>query len=211
MVVLRKILISLLIPVITGWKPGQALGLLDQAMKIPMQSRFDLQGWTLLNMLISVSIIAILISLAVPSFSRLMWEQRRVSAVNSLVHGLHLARSEAIKRAQFVVLCPIGSPGACLERTGPWPDGWMVFVNLDRDHPPRRDPGEPVVHIAPGPAGVDIFANRSAFVMRPVSVRSTNGTVTFCDPARRLTGRAVIVSYTGRPRSSGRNLRCPAP
>lgn len=176
-----------------------------------MQSRYGLRGWTLLNMLISVSIIAILISLAVPSFSRLMWDQRRVSAVNSLVHGLHLARSEAIKRAQFVVLCPIGAPGACLERAGPWDDGWMVFVNLDRDHPPQRDPGEPVVHIAPAPAGVDMFANRSAFVMRPVSVRSSNGTVTFCDPAGRMTGRAVIVSYTGRPRTSGRNLRCPAP
>lgn len=181
------------------------------AMKTPKQFQNNSPGWTLLNLLISVSIIAIFTSLALPAFSRLAWDQRRVSAVNSLVHTLHLARSEAIKRAQIVVLCPTDPAGTCLERAGPWTDGWMVFVNLDRDHPPRRDPGEPIIHMAAAPSGVDIHANRSAFVMRPVTVRSTNGTVTFCDPGGTMTGRSVIVSYTGRPRTSDRDLRCPGP
>lgn len=180
-------------------------------MDTPRKFQNNSPGWTLLNLLISVSIIAILTSLALPAFSRLAWDLRRVSAVNSLVHTLHLARSEAIKRAQLVVLCPTDPSGACLERTGPWTDGWMVFVNLDRDHPPRRDPGEPIIHMTSPPAGVNIHANRSAFVMRPVTLRSTNGTVTFCDPAGGMTGRAVIVSYTGRPRTSGHDLGCPGP
>lgn len=158
-----------------------------------------------------MSVIAILSSLALPAFTRLSWEQRRVSAVNSLVHTLHLARSEAIKRAEIVVLCPTGPSGSCLEETGPWTHGWMVFVNLDRDRPARRDPSEPIIHSIPAPSGIDIHANRRAFVMRPVAVRSTNGTVTFCDPSGRMPGRSVIVSYTGRPRTSNRDLRCPGP
>ena len=208
---MRKILISLVIPVIKDWKPDLQDRLLNRAMKTPTQHQTGSSGWTLLNLLISVSIIAILTSLALPAFSRLAWDQRRVSAVNSLVHTLHLARSEAIKRAQIVVLCPTEASGTCLERAGPWTDGWMVFVNLDRDHPPRRDPGEPIIYMVSAPPGVDIHATRRAFIMRPVTVRSTNGTVTFCDPVGRMTGRAVIVSYSGRPRTSDRDLRCPSP
>jgi type IV fimbrial biogenesis protein FimT len=169
------------------------------------------RGWTLFNLLVSVCIVAILLSLALPAFDTLMWNQRRVAATNDLVASLHLARSEAIKRAQLVVLCPLGAPGDCLERSGEWPNGWMVFVNLDRDNPPRRDPGEPVVREYPGPEGVSVLANREAFVMRPAGVRSTNGTVSFCDPENRRDGRAVVISYTGRPRTSDRDLRCPSP
>ncbi len=172
------------------------------------KSLVRVRGWTLLNLLVSVCIVAILLSLALPAFDTLMWNQRRVAASNDLVASLHLARSEAIKRAQLVVLCPMGAPGSCLERTGEWPNGWMVFVNLDQDYPPRRDPGEPVVRENPAPQGVSVQANREAFVMRPVGVRSTNGTVSFCDPEDRRAGRAVVVSYTGRPRTSDRNLRC---
>lgn len=176
-----------------------------------MEPPSDSTGWTVINLLISLSIIAIMASLALPAFNRLAWEQKRVSAVNTLVHTLHLARSEAIKRAEIVVLCPTESSGTCLDELGAWTNGWMVFVNLDRDQPPRRDPGEPIVYMTATPPGVDIHANRKAFIMRPVIVRSTNGTVTFCDPSGRMPGRSVIVSYTGRPRTSDRDLRCPGP
>ncbi|MCJ7557053.1 MAG: GspH/FimT family pseudopilin [Gammaproteobacteria bacterium] len=177
----------------------------------PAKSLIRAHGWTLVNLLVSVCIVAILVSQALPAFGTLMWNQRRVAASNDLVASLHLARSEAIKRAQLVVLCPLGAPGTCLQRTGEWPNGWMVFVNLDRDDPPRRDPDEPIVRENPAPHGVLVQANRVAFVMRPVGVRSTNGTVSFCDPEGRRDGRAVVVSYTGRPRTSDRNLRCPSP
>jgi len=169
------------------------------------------RGWTLVNLLVTVCIVAILLSLALPGFGTLMWNQRRVAASNDLVASLHLARSEAIKRAQLVVLCPLGAPGTCLQRTGEWSNGWMVFVNLDRDDPPRRDPDEPIVRENPAPNGVSVQANRAAFVMRPVGVRSTNGTLSICDPAGQRDGRAVVVSYTGRPRTSDQDLRCPSP
>jgi type IV fimbrial biogenesis protein FimT len=168
-------------------------------------------GWTLVNLLTTLAIMAILASLAVPGFASLMWSQRRVAAVNSLVASLHLARSEAIKRGRLVVLCPVGEPEQCLGRSGPWLDGWMVFVNLDGDQPPHRDPGEPVIRYHQAPEGVAIHANRGAFVMRPVGVRSTNGTVTFCHPEGTGDGRAVVVSYSGRPRTTGEGLRCPSP
>jgi type IV fimbrial biogenesis protein FimT len=167
-------------------------------------------GWSLVSLLTSLTIMAILASIAAPGFAGLMWTQRRVAAVNTLVASLHLARSEAIKRGHLVVLCPLDPTGRCLGRSGSWPDGWMIFVNLDRDQPPVRDPQEPLIRINPAPEGVLMHANRGAFVMRPAGVRSTNGTVTFCHPRGEQTGRAVVVSYSGRPRTTDLNLRCPS-
>jgi type IV fimbrial biogenesis protein FimT len=56
--------------------------------------------------------------------------------------------------------------------------------------------------------------NRIRFSYRPFGRRSTNGTVTYCDDRGADAARAVIVSYTGRPRTAslapgGKPLRCP--
>lgn len=176
----------------------------------PIKTRFwPAGGWTLAELLVTLAIASVLSALAAPGFGQLLWEQRRISTVNSLVHALHLARSESIKQARQVVLCGTGDGGRCLDAPGAWTGGWKVFVNLDRDNPPRQDAGEPLLLHAPAPEHLQVSANRLAFVMRPVSVRSTNGTVNFCDPAGRRTGASVIVSYTGRPRTGNVAPACP--
>jgi type IV fimbrial biogenesis protein FimT len=160
------------------------------------------QGWTLVGLLTALVVSAILSGLAVPSFRALGWDSRRTAAVNHLVRGLHLARAEAAKRARPVTLCPRGPDGQCLGRTGNWPWGWMVFVNLDDDMPPVRDPGEPVLHVAHPPDSVALSSNRTAFTLRPFGLRGVNGSISFCDPVHGLPGRTLVVSYTGRPRVS---------
>lgn len=159
-------------------------------------------GWTLAGLLTTLAALAILSGLAVPAFRALVWDSRRSTAVNHLVRGLHLARAEAAKRARPVTLCPCGPDGQCLGRTGAWPWGWMVFVNLDDDIPPIRDPGEPVLHIAPPPQSVALSSNRAAFTLRPFGLRGVNGSISVCDPVHGMPGRTLVVSYTGRPRVS---------
>lgn len=121
------------------------------------------------------------------------------ASINELVLGIHVARAEAETLGTYVALCPASSTLQC--RTDrQWADGWIVFVNSDRDDPPRRDDGEPILLRGSGWHGGDIQANRAGFVLRPFGIRSTNGTLTFCDG--RGNSRAVILSYTGRPRTS---------
>jgi type IV fimbrial biogenesis protein FimT len=88
----------------------------------------------------------------------------------------------------------------------------MVFVNLDDELPLRRSPAEPLLYIHTPELNGTIVGNRPYYEFRP-GRRSTNGTTVFCDSRGAAAARAVIVSYTGRPRvdsrdGDGRPLRC---
>lgn len=170
-------------------------------------------GLTLLELLAALALLAVLLVIAVPSFERFLLESRMVSAVNGLVHAVHLARAIAIQQLRPVVVCR-SSDGAGCAPAGDWASGWIVFANDDQDDPPAVDPGEPVLHVMQPLTGAAISSNRPAFVLRPPDQRATNGTVTFCDRRGAAAARAVVVSQTGRPRvstrsASGQPLDCP--
>ena len=74
-------------------------------------------GFTLTELLVTVSIIAILLTLAVPSFSNLILAQDVRTGAADLQTSLIFARSEAIKRAADVNMVPAG---------GDWKNGWTV-------------------------------------------------------------------------------------
>lgn len=156
-------------------------------------------GFTLLELLVVLALSAGLFAVAVPAFSGLVQDARLVAAVNRVVHGVHVARHEALQTGADVVLCRSTTGRQCTE-SGDWNRGFIVFVNRDRDDPPRLDPGETLLQAERGLALAAVTANRRAFVFRPWS-RSVNGTFTFCDRRGMAAARAVVVSYTGRPRA----------
>jgi type IV fimbrial biogenesis protein FimT len=94
-----------------------------------------------------------------------------------------------------------------------WSAGWILFVNVDRDDPPQVDENETVVNRHSVDERVQILANRRGFTLRSTQLRATNGTLVICDRAGRAEPRALVVSYTGRPRvarsdSRGNDYRC---
>lgn len=80
-------------------------------------------GFTLIESMIAVSVLAILFSLALPSFSNAITNSRLTSQANLLVSAINQARSEAIRRGQHVVVRKINAE---------WESGWRVFVDIDR-------------------------------------------------------------------------------
>ena len=170
-------------------------------------------GLTLMELLFTMAIAAILITVAVPGFSGLVLNTRMTAHVNRFVHDIHLAKQSAHRRMQHIVLCK-SSDGRQCNHDRQWHEGWLVFVNLNRDRPPRVNPGEPILASNPAFESGTITANRPDFVFRAFEARSTNGTLTFCDRRGSDAARAVIVSYTGRPRvatvtAGNKPLTCP--
>ena len=170
-------------------------------------------GYSLFELLVTIGIAVLVLSLGLPSFGSLVAEHRLRVEVDALFHAMHLARKESIMRRRVVTLCPSRDGLSCVPGDD-WSHGWIMFVNLDRDLPAARDPGEPVLRAHAASSHNQVFANRQSFSFRATQLRATNGTLLFCDKARRAAPRALVVSHTGRARvsrtdSRGRPRACP--
>jgi type IV fimbrial biogenesis protein FimT len=157
-------------------------------------------GYTLWELVNTLAIVGVLLGLAVPSFSGFVLDARRTADVNAFVLAVQLARSEAAKRGRPVIVCKTLDQRSCGGTELQFDAGWMVFVNLDDDRPPARSPSEPLLYAHQPELEGTIVGNRPFFEFRPFLRRSTNGTLIFCDRRGAAAARAVIVSYTGRPR-----------
>jgi type IV fimbrial biogenesis protein FimT len=102
-------------------------------------------GVTMIELAVTVAIVSILASLAIPSFVNLIADNRQSSQVNSLLADMRFARSESIKRGRSVALCPSASPESVSASCSgsDWKTGWIVFVDENSDN--SRANTEPVL------------------------------------------------------------------
>lgn len=161
------------------------------------------RGFTLYELLVTLALFALLAGVGLPSLAGMVARQKQRVELDALFHAIHLARKESIVRRRVVSLCPSADGQTCIPG-GDWSMGWILFANHDADSPPRVDPGEPVLSRHVVHDAMTITANRRGFTLRSTVKRATNGTFVVCDRAGRVSPRALVVSYTGRPRVAHR-------
>jgi type IV fimbrial biogenesis protein FimT len=179
------------------------------------------RGFTLLELMLVIVIVAILIMFAVPSFQWMIQKVTISSNVNTFLSDMRYARSEGIRRGGGVVLCrsdaPEAAAPACGSGFGPggngWVSGWIIFQDLSNDG--NKSTNDPLLRVQ-----APIIAINSILGVLPDSSSTTTFNFTATGRLRNLTGvatmpfggdgmfaktvqRVVCVSLSGRARIAG--------
>ena len=157
-------------------------------------------GTTVLELMATLAIAAILLALAVPSYDSFTNRQRMKAAVAALHNDLVAARSQAVYRRSVVQACP-GVPAAGCSGGSDWTGGWIVFddENGDRLH----QDNEPLLRHGMPHASVAIHAPASRTELRffpDGSAPGSNASISLCGRGGPEQARKLVVSNIGRIR-----------
>ncbi|WP_428819020.1 GspH/FimT family pseudopilin [Microbulbifer sp. MCCC 1A16149] len=87
---------------------------------------FKQRGLTLIELLVTMAVLAIIVGIAVPSFNTMVQNQRSLALGEDLAGALNFARSESVKRGARITLCGTTNGSEC---NGGWTDSWIVVVD----------------------------------------------------------------------------------
>jgi type IV fimbrial biogenesis protein FimT len=115
-------------------------------------------GVTLIELTMTMAIVAVLMAVAIPSFQYVTNANRMASEVNALLGDMQFARGEAIKQGLTVIVCTSSNQSTC-SGSANWQSGWIVYVDTNNNG--SFDTGEPVVRVAKAFKGTDTFTDKT--------------------------------------------------
>ena len=172
-----------------------------------MCNQFTSRGFTLLELMVTLLVIGIFVSLSAPSIG-LMFQKNAVDTpTKGLARSIKYAKNEAVLRGLSVSICASSTGNSC---EGNWRNGWIVYVNGDGagNYSDRPNSGDVILQVNGRVDGnVNINWNQTSdrltFNNRGFMVGSNAGTFTVCPLNNDSTiARAVIVNTVGAVRRS---------
>lgn len=168
-------------------------------------------GFTMIELMVTLSVMAIILALAAPSFRDFIINNRLTAQINDLVADISLARSEAASRGVQVALCASADLEFCSDSGDAWQTGRIVFIDTNSNG--TRESTERILKKTESVGGsrtlvASGFPNTYFVSFRPYGglLPATGGSFKLCDPDIG-TGRTVVVAATGRPSAS--KVACP--
>jgi len=162
-------------------------------------------GFTLIELMITIAVGAVLLTVAVPSLRNMIANNRITTATNTFIADLNLARSEAIKRSRSAYLTA-NDPAAANEFGG----GWTVWLDQDDDASLDAPETLRVYQGAPASLAVDSVDNLTQLEFLSDGTGNGNAAVTFevCDNRAGETGKQITITVVGRIELD-RDFACP--
>lgn len=178
-------------------------------------------GLTLIELIITLTVVGILAAIAVPGMRGIVLDHRLSAQANEFLADLGFARSEAIRRGTRITICKTSNPTAaspaCDTSTGnPWTTGRVIYI--DGNTVGTIDGGDVILRIKDALDGASSSGNRmlgDSIAGDPVRITymstgltdaTTAGETQFrlCDNRGNTYGRAIVLSNTGRARIAPR-------
>lgn len=171
------------------------------------------RGFTLIELMVTISILAIVMLLAIPEFTSMIKNNSISSMNNNLLAALNFARTEAVKRGVPVSVCATANSSfaAC---GSAWNLGWLIFVNPTGGNTLSNTSSAPLLKVE---KITDQSATISVSPNVGIATYTTTGfptaassNVSFTIKSTGCTGdagRIVTISVTGRPSATATN--CP--
>ena len=118
--------------------PGQGMG----------RGKFNTlrHGYTLIELLITLSVVSILSMTVFPNLSALIAQERSTVLTNSLAGALAYARSESVTKQITVITCQSNNLSEC-NHSENWHNGWIIFADKNKNK--QRDSGETLLRVYP--------------------------------------------------------------
>lgn len=160
------------------------------------------KGFTAIEMVLTITIVSMMISMAIPSFTSMMTRYRLSNENTLLMLNFVLARGEAVNRSTRVSICQSSDGANCTN--GGWATGHIVFV--DGSTVGTVDAGDVILKVTGAVASGDSMTpNNTSFVsFNSTGIPSTNLTITTCKSG--FVGAQVIVYPSGRIRKDTTGL-----
>lgn len=146
------------------------------------------RGFTLVEMMVAISIAAILLAVAIPSFQSLIKRNAIENLQTRLAAALTAARSEAASRNVVTTLCSSDTGTGCVANK--WSSGWIVFIDLNADA--VKDNNEEILQTFQNKNGYFVsFKNEANNAINSLSFTSqgfvrndSRAYAAFCDPEK---------------------------
>lgn len=162
------------------------------------------KGFTLTELLVALALLGILVSIGVPSFSKLIDQHRLDSAQDALERSIRFTRNEAIERNEPVVMVPLA---------GDWNRGWQVFVDRDNNLVLGADDVLLLEDQAAVVSSVSASGQLQGYLRYNALGESEQvyggflaGSFRLCPPDLAQRGRQLIINRVGRLRTESRQF-----
>ena len=142
------------------------------------------RGFTLLELMTAIAVLAILLGIGVPAFNGMIRASQIAAEASDMVTALNLARSEALKRGVRVSVCAAAEDLASCSDEPDWSRGWIVFDDDFGVLPGELDESDTLLQIWEAPAN-------------GVTLTTTAASVTFARTGRAESPLKFEISKTG--------------
>jgi len=168
------------------------------------------RGFTLLELLIALSIAAILLGIGLPNFQSMMAESRISAQYNSLVGSLYHARSEAVKGAADVTVCPKNEiDGMQCGGITDWQNGWIVFydrLNVPSEATAVIESPDDIIAVQPAIKGLNTISSFGSTTNVVSNVANINYVRYLQNGSSSLTTGSIVICDINRGAADSRVL-----